>query len=185
MSRIGKKPILIPEGVEVKVEGNKIFVKGKKGELTRLIPLEIKVEKKEKEIIVSLVKETKKSKALWGLTRTLIFNMIEGVVNGYEKKLELQGVGYRANLEGEDLVLQIGFSHPVKVKKPEGINFSINKNIVTVLGIDKELVGQVAAKIRKIRPPEPYKGKGIRYLGEKVRRKLGKKAAGAQGAVSG
>ncbi len=179
MSRIGKKPILIPTGVEIKINNNEVIVKGPKGELKRIVRPEIKVEIKENQIIVSPKKETKKTKAFWGLERTLIFNMIEGVTKGYEKKLELQGVGYRAEMQGEDLVLKVGFSHPVLVKKPEGIKFSVDKNIITVAGIDKEKVGQIAAKIRKIRPPEPYKGKGIRYEGEEVRRKVGKKAIGA------
>ncbi len=179
MSRIGKKPILIPTGVEIKINNNEVIVKGPKGELKRIVRPEVKVEIKENQVIVSPKKETKKTKAFWGLERTLIFNMIEGVTKGYEKKLELQGVGYRAEMQGEDLVLKVGFSHPVLVKKPEGIKFSVDKNIITVAGIDKEKVGQIAAKIRKIRPPEPYKGKGIRYEGEEVRRKVGKKAIGA------
>lgn len=181
MSRIGKKPILIPSGVEVKIEENKVFVRGPKGELQRQIRSELKIDIKEGKIFITPAKETKKTKAFWGLTRTLIANMIKGVIDGYEKKLEIQGVGYRANLEGENLVLQIGFSHPVKINRPEGINFLIEKNILTVSGIDKELVGQISAKIRKIRPPEPYKGKGIRYFGEQVRRKPGKKVVTTEG----
>lgn len=183
MSRVGKKPIEIPGAVEVKIDGPKVIVKGPKGELQREVRPEVRVETKEGKIFVSPVKETKQTKAFWGLTRTLIFNMLKGVTEGYEKKLEIQGVGYRANLEGEDLVLQVGFSHPVKIKKPEGIEFSVEKNIITVFGINKELVGQTTAKIRKIRPPEPYKGKGIRYFGEQVKRKAGKKVvtAGAPG----
>jgi len=180
MSRVGKKPIEIPQGVEINIENNLVSVKGPKGELKTEISSEIKIEKKDNEIIVFPEKEDTKSKALWGLSRSLIFNMVEGVVNGYEKKLEIQGVGYRANIEGEDLVLLVGFSHPVKIKKPEGINFEVNKNIITVSGIDKELVGQIAAKIKKVKKPEPYKGKGIRYLGEEVRRKSGKKAVGSE-----
>jgi large subunit ribosomal protein L6 len=185
MSRIGKKPILIPESVEVKIEGRKVAVKGPKGELRREFRPEIKIEKKEKEIVISPAKEGKKTRALWGLTRVLVANMIQGVVSGYQKKLEIQGVGYRTNLEGEDLVLELGFSHPVKIKKPEDVDFSLEKNIITVSGINKELVGQLAAKIRRVRPPEPYKGKGIRYLGEVVRKKAGKKAAAAGSAGSG
>lgn len=181
MSRIGKKPIEIPKGVEVKIEDNVVIVKGPKGELQKKIRPEIKVEVKENEILVSPEKETKKTNAFWGLTRTLIFNMIKGVTEGYEKKLEIQGVGYKTNLEGEDLVLQVGFSHPVKIDKVEGIKFEVEKNIITISGIDKELVGQIAAKIRKVRKPEPYKGKGIRYLGEEVRRKPGKKVVTAEG----
>ena len=175
MSRIGKKPILILEGVEVKIEGQKVIVKGPKGELQKEIRPELKVEKKDNQILITPAKETKKTKAFWGLSRAIIFNMIKGVKEGFEKKLEIQGVGFRANLEGEDLVLNIGYSHPVKIKKPESINFSVVKNIITVSGSDKELVGQITARIREVRKPEPYKGKGIRYLGEEVRRKVGKK----------
>jgi len=185
MSRIGRKPIEILKGVEVKVEDNTGFVKGPKGELQKEVPLEIKIEIKDDKIFVSPQKETKRTKAFWGLFRTLIFNMIKGVIDGYEKKLEIHGVGYKANLEGEDLVLLVGFSHPVKIDRVEGIGFSVEKNIITISGIDKQLVGQVAAKIRKVRPPEPYKGKGIRYLGEEVRRKAGKKVATTEGAGAG
>jgi len=180
MSRVGKKPIEIPEGVEVKIENSKVIVKGPKGELQREVRPEIKVEIKDKEIVVIPQKETKKTNAFWGLTRTLIYNMVKGVTEEFEKKLQLEGVGYKVNLEGENLVLQVGFSHLVKIKKVEGINFSVEKNIITISGIDKELVGQVAAKIRKVRPPEPYKGKGIRYVGEEIRRKAGKKVATAE-----
>lgn len=180
MSRIGKKPIIIPEGVEVKIEEQKIYVKGPKGELQGKIRPEIKVEQKDGQILVSPREETKKTNAFWGLQRTLIFNMIEGVVKGYEKKLELRGVGYKAELKGEDLILKVGFSHPVLIKKIEGVKFLVEKNIITVSGINKETVGQVAAKIRRVRPPEPYKGKGIRYFGEIVRQKAGKKAVGAK-----
>ena len=202
MSRIGKKPIEIPKDVEVKIEDDTVTVKGPKGELQKKIRPEIRVEinpirdsenrekskkerisngVKENEILVSPEKETKKTNAFWGLTRTLVSNMVKGVTEGYEKKLEIQGVGYKANLEGEDLILRVGFSHPVKIDKVEGIEFSVEKSIVTVSGINKELVGQIAAKIRKIRPPEPYKGKGIRYVGEDVRRKAGKKVVAAKG----
>lgn len=180
MSRIGKKPIEIPAEVTIEIENNKVSVKGPKGELERYIRPEIKIEKKENELIVAPDKETKRTNALWGLSRTLIANMIIGVTDGYEKKLEIQGVGYRANLEGEDLILLMGFSHPVKIEKVEGIKFEVQKSIITISGIDKELVGQIAAKIRRVRPPEPYKGKGIRYEGEYVRRKSGKKAVGAE-----
>lgn len=181
MSRIGKKPIPIPEGVEVKIDGSLVTVKGSKGELQKEVRPEIKIEIKDKEILVVPVKETKKTKAFWGLSRALISNMIEGVKQGYERKLELKGIGYKVNLEGEDLVLQVGFSHPVKIKKVEGIKFLVKKNTIIISGIDKQLVGQLAAKIRSIKPPEPYKGKGIRYEGEEIRRKAGKKVAGAEG----
>ncbi len=203
MSRIGKKPILIPEDVEVKIEDQKVIVKGPKGEFQREIRPEIKVEVKENKIFVFPQIEGKprtrtpqenkfptgqassvrgrKTKAFWGLTRALVFNMLKGVKEGYEKKLEIEGLGYRANLEGKDLVLYVGFTHPVKIIAPEGIKFSVEKKIIVVSGADKELVGQVAAKIRKARPPEPYKGKGIRYFGEVIRRKEGKKATTTTG----
>jgi len=180
MSRIGKKPILIPEGVEVKIDAGKAIVKGPKGELSQEVRPEIGIEIKENKICIYPKRETKQTKAFWGLTRALVANMVKGVIDGYEKKLEMQGVGYRASLEGEDLVLQVGFSHPVKIKIPSELNVSLEKNIITISGIDKQLVGQFAAKIRKIRPPEPYKGKGIRYVGEVVRRKVGKKAVAAE-----
>lgn len=176
MSRIGKKPILIPENVEVKMEGQKVIIKGPKGELSREIRPEIKIDTKGGEILVSPQLEGKKTKALWGLTRALILNMTKGVTEGYEKKLEIEGLGFKANLEGENLLLYVGFSHPVKIKTPPGIKFSIEKNIITVSGTDKELVGQISSVIRRVKPPEPYKGKGIKYLGEQIRKKLGKKA---------
>jgi len=176
MSRIGQKPIIIPEGVEVKIEGQKVTVKGSKGELTREILPEIKAEIKEGKIIVSPQKETKKTKAFWGLTRALLSNMVSGVTVGFEKKLEIEGVGFKAAVEGEELVLEMGYSHPVKIKIPQGIKISAEKNIITVSGFNNELVGQTSAIIRKVRPPEPYKGKGIKYVGEKIKRKVGKKA---------
>ncbi|MBA7611179.1 50S ribosomal protein L6 [subsurface metagenome] len=176
MSRIGKKPIEILQGVEVKIDGSKVLIKGPKGELAFEVRPEIKVEVKEGKILVAPQIETKNTKAFWGLTRALLQNIIKGVTEGYEKKLEIEGVGYRANLEGQDLVLNVGFSHPVKIKAPEGIKFAVEKNMITVSGIDKGLVGQTAAKIRKVRPPEPYKGKGIKYVGEQIRRKVGKRA---------
>ncbi len=177
MSRIGKKTILIPEGTEVKIDGRDVFVKGKKGELSRIFRPEVLIEIKDNNLSVSLKIENKSNKKYWGLSRTLLANMIEGVNNGYKKQLQIEGVGYRAEMEGENINLRLGFSHIVSFKKPEGINFSVERNIITVEGIDKEKVGLIAAKIRDIRPPEPYKGKGIRYVGEKVRRKQGKKAA--------
>jgi large subunit ribosomal protein L6 len=181
MSRVGKKPIQIPEGVDVKIEGSKVTVKGPKGEISQEFQPEIKVKIEEGQILVSPQKEKRETQALWGLTRALIANMTKGVTDGFEKKLEIQGVGYRAEVKGEELVLYVGFSHPVTIKIPKGINIGVEKNIITVSGINKELVGQVAAVIRKKRPPEPYKGKGIRYLGEIVKRKVGKKAAGTTG----
>lgn len=182
MSRIGKKPILIPENVEVKIEGQSLTVKGPKGELKREISPGIKIEVKEGKIFVLPVKdsaEDKKIRAMWGLTRALVQNMTEGVSKGYEKKLSIEGLGYRAVLEGENLTLYVGFSHPVIIKAVPGVKFLVEKNVITVSGIDKELVGQMSAVIRKVKPPEPYKGKGIKYVGEKVRKKLGKKAVAA------
>jgi len=182
MSRIGKKPILIPEGVEVKTEGKRISIKGPKGELSREIRPEIKVEIKGKEIFVQPQIETKKTKALLGTTRALLANMTRGVKEGYEKKLEIEGLGFKASVESgppENLILYVGFSHPVEIKAPKDIKFLVEKNIITVSGIDKELVGKIAAKIRKVKPPEPYKGKGIRYLGEVIRKKVGKKVVAA------
>jgi len=179
MSRIGKKPIQIPEGVRVEIHQNKIRVEGPKGKLEKNIPSEIDVQIKEGMILVSPKSKTKKAKALWGTIRQIIYNMVEGVTKGFEKKLEIEGLGYRASVSGDELILEVGFSHPVKIKKPEGINFSVEKNIITVSGIDKELVGQIAANIRRVRPPDPYKGKGIRYLGEVIRKKAGKKAVAA------
>ena len=175
MSRVGKKPILIAENVEVKIEGQKVIIKGPKGELSREIRPEIKVEVKGNQIFVLPKEETKKTKAFWGLTRTLLANMIKGVTEGYEKKLEIEGLGFKALVEGEDLKLLVGFTHPVKIKASQDIKFSVEKNVITVAGIDKEKVGLLAAKIRNVKPPEPYKGKGIRYQGEIVRRKVGKK----------
>jgi large subunit ribosomal protein L6 len=180
MSRIGKKPIQIPAGVEVKIEGQKVTIKGPKGELSKEFRSEVKVELKGNEILVLPQIESKQTKAFWGLTRQLLFNMIKGVTEGYEKKLEIEGIGFRAALEGENLVLNLGFSHPVKVIARPGIKFSIEKNIITVSGIDKELVGQTAANIRRLKEAEPYKGKGIRYLGERIKRKVGKKITAAK-----
>ncbi len=179
MSRIGKQPILIPEGVEVKIEDRIVVIKGPKGELSQEYCPEIIVETDNNNIIVAVRKETKRSKALWGLTRTLLANNIGGVINGYKKKLSMIGLGYKAHVEGEDLILQVGFSHPVEIKKIAGIVFEVEKNVISVSGIDKAKVGQVAAKIRKIKPPEPYKGKGIRYENEEVKIKVGKKAVGS------
>lgn len=176
MSRIGKQPILIPESVEVKIEGQKIIIKGPKGELQREIRPEIKVEVRGSKILTIPKIETSKTKAFWGLSRALINNMIKGVNNGYEKKLKIEGIGYRAALEGDNLVLQLGYTHPVNMSPPEGVKFSLDKDIITISGFDIEKVSQTAAEIRKKKPAEPYKGKGIRYLGEIIRRKAGKKA---------
>jgi len=175
MSRVGKKPILIPAGVEAKSEGGKVFVKGPKGEIQISVRPEVLVRVKGNEIAVIAHKPTKMTNALWGTTRALVANMVKGVTQGYEKRLQIEGVGYKARVEGEEIILNVGFSHPVKINQPKGIKFSVEKNIIVISGIDKELVGQMAAKIRAVKPPEPYKGKGIRYLGEVVRKKAGKK----------
>ncbi|MFA5008987.1 MAG: 50S ribosomal protein L6 [Candidatus Paceibacterota bacterium] len=180
MSRIGKKSIQITPGVEVKFLNGIIEVKGPKGFLKMNPVSEVEVVIEEKEIKINpKINDDNKSRALWGLTRTLIANMIEGVTKGFEKKMEINGVGFKARVEGKDLILDVGFSHPVKISAPENISFLVEKNIITVSGIDKELVGQISASIRRIRPPEPYKGKGIKYTTEIIRKKLGKKAAGA------
>jgi len=178
---MGKKPIQIPEGIKVEAGDNNLKVSGPKGELQIELHRDIKVELKDNEILVSPRKEnpSKKAKALWGLYRALIFNMVEGVSKGFEKKLEIEGVGYKAIVDGENLVLNVGFTNPVKIKKPEGVNFLVEKNVITVSGISKEEVGQISAIIRKVKKAEPYKGKGIKYQGEKIRRKEGKKVVSA------
>lgn len=176
MSRIGKKPIEIPTGVEVEMMGREVKIKGPKGEISQEIPSELKLKIEEKKLSLLPVAKTKRSKSLWGLSRALLQNNVRGVKEGYEKKLELKGIGYRASVKDEkNLSLEIGFSHSVNMPIPEGIAAVVEKNIITVSGTDKQKVGETAAKIRKLRPPEPYKGKGIRYLGEKVRIKEGKK----------
>lgn len=179
MSRIGKKPISIPEGVDVKVEGGETVVKGPKGELRQRFSSDIKVEVQKGKILIYPDTKTSGIKARWGLVRMLAFNMVKGVTEGYEKKLELEGFGYRVKVEGDKLVLQVGFTHPVEIKAPEGIKFSVEKNIIIVTGIDKAKVGEIAAKIKAVRRPDPYKGKGIKYFGEKIRRKVAKKVTAA------
>lgn len=181
MSRIGKKPIEIPAGVEVKIEGQNVKISGPKGEFSREIRPEVRVELKDKEILVSALKETKLARSLWGTSRMLLSNMVTGVTEGFEKQLEIQGVGFKAELKGEELVLNVGFSHLVNINIPKDIKITVEKNIIKVTGIDKERVGQMAANIRKVKKPEPYKGKGIRYVGEQVRRKVGKKVVGTEG----
>ena len=178
MSRIGKLPVSVPAGVEVSINGNEVNVKGPKGELTQTFHKELTIEKAEDgSIVVSRPNDERESRAMHGLTRTLIHNMIIGVSEGYSKTLELVGVGYRAAVKGNTLELNLGFSHPVIIEKPEGITFECpDQAKIVVSGIDKQQVGQVAADIRKWRTPEPYKGKGIRYQGEHVRRKEGKTA---------
>jgi len=182
MSRIGKKPIEIPQGVKAEISGNDIKVSGPKGELKDTFHRNIKVEAKDGKIFV-LPKDaefSKKTAALWGLHRALISNMVDGVSKGFEKKLEIEGIGFKASVEGDNLVLNVGFINPVKIKKPEGVNFSVEKNVITISGISKEKVGQVAAIIRKSKKAEPYKGKGIKYQGEKIRRKEGKKVVASK-----
>lgn len=177
MSRIGKKPVQIPAGVEVTVDGNLVSVKGPKGELSREISPLLKVVVEDNEVIVTIEHDDPEAGAQHGLNRTLIANMVEGVSKGFEKKLQLVGVGYRVALKGKDLDISLGYSHPVIYKAPEGITFECPDNThIIVKGISKEQVGQVAAEIRAKRAPEPYKGKGVRYDGEHVRRKLGKAA---------
>lgn len=176
MSKIGKQPVSVPADVEVKIDNSFVVVKGPKGTLERTFAREMKIEKVENQLIVSVAKKTKKSAALWGLSRVLLVNMVEGVKNGFEKKLELEGVGYKVALQGKDLLLNLGYSHPIEFKVVDGIEFEVEKNMITVSGINKETVGQISANIRKLRKPEPYKGKGIHYLGEVIKRKAGKKA---------
>jgi len=175
MSRIGKMPVTVPSGVDVSIEGARVTVKGPKGELSREFPERISFEVDEGVITVTRPDDARESKALHGLSRALLHNMMVGVSEGYTKELEIQGVGYRAALKGSSVELQVGYSHSVVVDPPEGVAFEVPEPTkIKVSGIDKELVGQVAANIRKVRPPEPYKGKGIRYSGEYVRRKAGK-----------
>lgn len=177
MSRIGKQPIPVPSGVEVAINGNEVTVKGPKGTLTRTFDKDMIIELEDGAIVVKRPSDERRHRSLHGLTRTLIANMVQGVSEGFQKELEIVGVGYRAALKGSDLDLSLGFSHPVVVKPEEGITFEVPAPTkIIVKGIDKQRVGQVAAEIRKIRPPEPYKGKGVRYAGEHVRRKLGKAA---------
>ncbi len=177
MSRIGRKPIELPAGVMVSISPGRVQVNGPRGELSQEVPVRMTVEKNENEIVVTRPTERGEDRALHGLTRTLIANMVEGVTNGFEKHLEIQGVGYRAQLKGTDLELAVGFSHPVTVKPRAGITFEVPAPTqIVVRGTDKQMVGQTAAEIRKVRPPEPYKGKGIRYRDEQVRRKVGKRA---------
>jgi large subunit ribosomal protein L6 len=176
MSRIGKKPIAIPSGVTVTVEGQTVTVKGPKGQLAWTVADEIAVSQDDGQLNLAPREDTQRGRAMWGLSRTLVNNMVEGVTKGYEETLELVGVGYRAAMKGSALSMQLGFSHDVDIKPPAGITFATPKQTeIRISGIDKQAVGEIAARIRRIRPPEPYKGKGVRYSGEKVRRKEGKK----------
>jgi large subunit ribosomal protein L6 len=177
VSRIGKKPIEVPAGVIVSIYPGRVTVSGPKGELRQQVPARMEITQDDATITVTRPTERGDDRALHGLTRTLVANMVEGVTNGFEKRLEIQGVGYRAALAGTDLELQVGYSHSVKIKPRQGISFEVPiPTQIVVRGIDKQIVGQTAAEIRKVRPPEPYKGKGIRYEGEYVRRKVGKRA---------
>jgi large subunit ribosomal protein L6 len=177
MSRIGKKPIEIPEGVTVDVKPGRVSVKGPKGELAQAVSPAMRIEQSNRTLTVDRPTDRGEHRALHGLTRSLIANMVEGVTRGFVKRLEIQGVGYRARLKGKQLELLVGYSHPVSVTPPDGIEFEVPQPTeVIVRGIDKQLVGEIAARVRKQRPPEPYKGKGIRYEGEHVRRKVGKRA---------
>ena len=178
MSRIGRAPIAIPAGVEVVVDGSTVTVKGAKGTLTRTMNSNITITKDGDTITVTRPNDQKENRSLHGLTRTLIANMIEGVANGYKKELEINGIGYRAEVKGNALWMKIGFSHDVIMEAPEGVTVEVNGNKVTVSGADKQKVGQFAAEIREKRPPEPYKGKGIKYVDEYIRRKEGKAGKG-------
>ncbi|MGL5196617.1 MAG: 50S ribosomal protein L6 [Chroococcales cyanobacterium] len=175
MSRIGKRPINIPAKVVVSIDGQKVYVKGPKGELSRELPAEVIVAQEGETIEVKRRDESRAARQRHGLSRTLVANMVQGVSEGFQKRLELQGVGYRAQVQGRNLILNVGYSNPVEINPPEGISVAVENNTnVIVSGINKEIVGNTAAKIRDVRPPEPYKGKGIRYAGEQVRRKAGK-----------
>ena len=177
MSRIGKQPIAIPDGVNVAVDPGRVTVNGPLGELTQNVPARMLIEKEDGQLLVKRPTERGDDRALHGLTRSLVANMVEGVTNGFEKRLEIQGVGYRASLRGTALELNVGYSHPVVIDAPAGITFEVPvQTEIVVKGIDKQQVGEIAAEIRDVRKPEPYKGKGIRYRGEYVRRKVGKRA---------
>ncbi len=180
MSRIGRMPIALPNGVEVKIEGTQVSVKGPKGQLQRTFPPEMQISMEDGRLIVKRPSDEQRLRALHGMTRALINNMVVGVSSGFERVLEVNGVGYRAELAGKDLMLYVGYSHPVKMEPPAGIAFEVEARTrqIKVLGYDRELVGQVAANLRSVRPPEPYKGKGIKYMEEKIRRKAGKTGKG-------
>ncbi len=176
MSRIGKKPIAIPSSVTLTLDGQTVSVKGPKGQLSWTVIDDVVITHQNGELTLSPRDDSQRARSMWGLSRTLVGNMVQGVTDGFERKLELVGVGYRAALKGESLSLQLGFSHDVEVAPPAGVTFVVPKQTeITISGIDKQAVGEIASKIRRLRPPEPYKGKGVRYAGEKVRRKEGKK----------
>jgi len=176
VSRIGRMPIPVPQGVQVNIEGSRVVVRGPRGELARTFHPDMTVTLQGDQLVVTRPTDQRQHRALHGLTRALLANMVTGVTQGFRKVLQIEGVGYRAELQGNKLVLNVGFSHPVEFEPPAGITFQVEQRakLITVEGIDKELVGEVAARIRRVRPPEPYKGKGIRYQGEYVRRKPGK-----------
>lgn len=176
MSRIGQLPIVVPAGVDVKIKGTHVRVKGPKGELQHTFPADMAISLEDGEVVVKRPSDERTHRAFHGMTRALINNMVVGVNTGFSKVLEINGVGYRAELEGKNLILNVGFSHPVKVEPPEGIEFEVDARTrqIVIKGYDKQVVGHVAADIRKVRPPEPYKGKGIKYLDERIRRKAGK-----------
>jgi large subunit ribosomal protein L6 len=177
MSRIGKLPIEIPSGVDVDIEHGLVRVKGPKGELSQRVSGDLTIERGDSQLLVKRPTDRKDHRALHGLTRTLVYNMVQGVTEGFEKRLEIQGVGYRAQLKGTTLELALGYSHPIRIDAPEGLEFEVPiPTQIVVRGIDKQAVGEIAAQVRKARPPEPYKGKGIRYAGEHVARKVGKRA---------
>lgn len=181
MSRIGRKPVAVPAGVDVKIDGTTVTVKGPKGSLTGTYNSKLGIALEGNEIIVTRPDDEKESRALHGLTRTLIHNMVEGVSNGYSKELEINGIGYKAAMQGKDLVLTVGYSHVVNVKAPEGITIAVPApNKIVISGADKVKVGQFAAEVRGVRPPEPYKGKGIKYVDEYIRRKEGKAGKGGK-----
>ena len=176
MSRIGKKAVAVPSGVTVTIEGQTVTVKGPKGQLAWTVAEEIEVKQEGAELLLTKRVDSTRAQAMWGLSRTLVANMVEGVTSGFEKTLELVGVGYRAAMKGNALSMQLGFSHEVDVPAPAGVTFAVPKQTeIKISGIDKQVVGEIASQIRRLRPPEPYKGKGVRYAGEKVRRKEGKK----------
>ena len=192
MSRVGKKPISIPEGVEIKTEGCRVFIKGPKGEIAKDFQPEISIEAKEGKIFVLSDKkilnekkipgrEAKRIKSLWGMTRMMLENMVKGVVSEFEKKLEIEGVGFKAEVAGQEISLSVGYSKPVKIEIPQNLKVSVQKNVITISGIEKDLVGQFASILRKVKPAEPYKGKGFKYEGEIIRRKVGKKVVTAGG----
>jgi large subunit ribosomal protein L6 len=177
VSRIGRQPIPVPSGVELTIEPDRVRVKGPKGELSEAVSRDMKIEQNDGEVLVSRPSDRRDHRALHGLTRSLVANMVQGVTDGFEKRLEIQGVGYRAALKGKDIELSVGYSHPVTIEAPAGIEFEVPQPTrITVRGSSKQVVGETAARIRKVRPPEPYKGKGIRYEGEYVQRKVGKRA---------